>query len=175
MSAIQHGPALISRLAISNQVTKSINVEHRMGKKQIKIALAVLVGCTVVAFLVDPRDTNVNAQETQADTDQTKATAEQRFFMLNALWFKEDGGAEKYQEYLKAAGPFVAKHGGKTDRAYIPETSLIGKFDADLVFFVEWPNQKAFADFVQDSGYQAIRHLREEAIRDSLLIRCRSM
>jgi len=55
----------------------------------------------------------------------------------------------------------------------LPEANIIGKFDADLVFFVEWPSQKAFAEFVQDPGYLAIRHLREEAIRDSLLVRCK--
>lgn len=93
--------------------------------------------------------------------------------MLNVLWFKPDGGAEKYNEYLKAAGPFVAKHGGKPDGAYVPEANIIGKFDADLVFFVEWPSQKAFADFIEDPGYQSVSHLRSEAIRDSLLIRCK--
>jgi uncharacterized protein (DUF1330 family) len=93
--------------------------------------------------------------------------------MLNVLWFKPDGGAEKYNEYLQAAGPFVAKHGGKSTGAYVPEANLIGKFDADLVFIVERPNPKTFTDFIQDPGYQAVSHLRAEAIRDSLLIRCR--
>ena len=66
----------------------------------------------------------------------------------------------------------MAKHGGKSDGAYVPEANIIGKFDADLVFFVEWPNQKAFTEFIQDPGYRAVSHLREQAIRDSLLIRC---
>ena len=48
----------------------------------------------------------------------------------------------------------------------MPEESLIGDFDADLVFFVEWPSQEAFYAFVQDPGYQAIQHLRDDAIRD---------
>jgi len=95
--------------------------------------------------------------------------------MLNALWFKEDGGAAKYMEYIQAASPFVAKYGGKSEGSYIPETAMIGKFDADLVFFVEWPNQKAFTDFIADPGYQAVSHLRGEAIRDSFLVRCRKM
>ena len=102
-----------------------------------------------------------------------ESNEEERFFMLNALWFKPEGGAEKYDEYLEAAGPFVVKHGGKPKGAYVPEADIIGKFDADLVFFVEWPNQKAFTEFLQDPGYRAISHLRGEAIRDSLLIRCK--
>jgi len=95
------------------------------------------------------------------------------FAMLNALWFKPDGGAERYTEYLKAAGPLVAKHGGKPRPRYIPEQALIGEFDADLVFFVEWPSFTVFQAFITDPEYQAIRHLREEAITNSLLIRCR--
>ena len=104
---------------------------------------------------------------------QVGSSNDERFFMLNVLWFKPDGGAEKYDEYLKAAGPFVAKHGGKSTGAYVPEDNIIGEFDADLVFFVEWTDPKAFAAFIQDPGYRAVRHLREEAIRDSLLIRCK--
>ncbi len=95
------------------------------------------------------------------------------FFMLNALWFKPDGGAEKYKEYLAAAAPFAAQYGGVANDRYTPEESLIGDFDADLVFFVEWPSQQAFKEFIQDPGYKAISHLRDEAIRDSLLVRCR--
>ena len=97
------------------------------------------------------------------------------FHMFNALWFKEDGGAAKYNEYLQAAGPFVAKHGGKSDASYVPEGAVIGAFDADLVFLVEWPNQEAFTNLIQDPGYQAISHLRTEAITDSLLIRFRKL
>lgn len=108
----------------------------------------------------------ISAQEPAAD---------ESFFMFNALWFKEDGGAAKYTEYLQAAGPFVAKHGGKSDASYVPEGAIIGEFDADLVFMVEWPNFQAFTNLVQDPEYQAISHLREEAIRDSLLIRFRKL
>ncbi len=98
---------------------------------------------------------------------------DQPIYMLNALWYKPDGGAEKYQEYLKAAGPIMVKHGGKQLDSYIPEKSLIGEFDADLLFTVQWPSNQVFQAFVNDPEYQAIRHLREEAIVNSLLIRCK--
>ncbi len=114
-------------------------------------------------------------QKTTGSEKSEAASEDEHFSMLNVLWFKPDGGAEKYKEYLKAAGPFAAKHGGKRDSMYVPEANIIGKFDADLVFFVEWPNQKAFAEFLQDPGYQAVSHLRKEAVRDSLLIRCKKM
>jgi uncharacterized protein (DUF1330 family) len=99
----------------------------------------------------------------------------ERFYMFNALWFKEDGGAQKYSEYLQAAGPFVSKHGGTANESYVPEQALIGEFDADLVFIVEWPSQEAFNSLFQDPGYQAIAHLRDEAIVNSLLIRLRKL
>lgn len=103
------------------------------------------------------------------------AAQDESFHMFNALWFKEDGGAAKYNEYLAAAGPFVTKHGGKSDASYMPEQAVIGTFDADLVFLVEWPSQEAFTNLIQDPGYQAISHLRAEAITDSLLIRFRKL
>jgi uncharacterized protein (DUF1330 family) len=104
---------------------------------------------------------------------QVTSSKDERLYMLNVLWFKQEGGAEKYQEYIRAAGPYVAKHGGKSDGAYVPDANIIGEFDADLVFFVEWPNLNAFTEFIQDPGYQTISHLRTEAIRNSLLVRCK--
>jgi len=136
--------------------------------RSLAIVVGVLAVCASAALTV-----NTRAAETTAGSEsKVTASDDERFFMFNALWFKPDGGAEKYSEYLKAAGPFAAKHGAKRDGAYVPQANIIGKFDADLMFFVEWPTEKSFAEFLQDPGYQAIRHLREEAIRDSLLIRC---
>lgn len=97
---------------------------------------------------------------------------EKPFYMLNALWYKPEGGQEKYLEYLKAAGPIMLKHGGEKLPSFIPEKALIGKFDADLVFFVKWPSKKVFNEFVSDPEYKKIMHLREEAIDNSLLIMC---
>ena len=125
-----------------------------------KIGLVALL--LTLLFYLSPN--YARAAEPSADPDAS-------FFMFNALWFKEEGGAAKYGEYLQAAGPFVVKHGGKSDATYSPAQALIGEFDADLVFLVEWPNFAAFTGLIQDPGYQAISHLREEAIRDSLLIR----
>ena len=93
-------------------------------------------------------------------------------YMLNALWYKPDGGKETYREYLKAAGPVMLKHGGEKLDSYIPETAIIGDFDADLLFIVKWPSKKVFHEFVNDPEYQAISHLREDAIVNSLLVMC---
>lgn len=92
--------------------------------------------------------------------------------MFNALWFKPDGGAEKYREYMRAASPIVQRHDGRKSTGGTPDKAVIGEFDADLIFFVEWPSWDAFKAFLADPDFEAIRHLREEAITDSLLIRC---
>lgn len=94
-------------------------------------------------------------------------------YMLNVLWFNPDGGIERYKEYLEAAEPIVARYGGKKLDSYLPEQVMIGEFDADLLFVVEWPSWEVFQTFINDSEFQAIHHLREEAITKSLLIRCR--
>ena len=97
------------------------------------------------------------------------------FYMLNALWFKPEGGTEKYRKYLEAAGPITQKYKARPSAPMAPVESLIGEFDADLVFFVEWPSFEVFQQFVKDPDCQKISHLREEAITKSLLIRCRKV
>ena len=98
---------------------------------------------------------------------------DEKVYMLNVLWFKEDGGAEKYAEYAAAAGPFVQALGGRLIDSYRPEAALIGDWDPDQLFVVEWPSWEAFMKLPQDPGYLKIAQLREEALRDSLLIRCK--
>ena len=100
--------------------------------------------------------------------------SDEPFYMLNALWFKPDGGKERYLEYMKQVGPIVAKYGGSmASDAYIPEQAFIGEFDADLVFFVRWPSFSVFTEFVNDSEYAPVKAIREEAITKSLLIKCK--
>lgn len=130
--------------------------------------LAIVLLSAVAGALIGP-----NLHLPKADA-QEAAESDEHVFMLNVLWFKEDGGAEKYAEYMAAAGPFAAKHGASAGQAYVPEQAMIGEFDADLFFIVEWPNMDAFLGLIADPGYQKISHLRDEAIRDSLLIRCKT-
>ena len=101
--------------------------------------------------------------------------AEDKIYMLNALWFKKDGGAEKYAEYTAAAAPFVQELGGNMIDGFAPDLALIGEWDPDLFFIVEWPNWDAFTKLPQSDGYNKIAHLREEALDNSLLIRCTRM
>ncbi|NOY42581.1 MAG: DUF1330 domain-containing protein [Planctomycetes bacterium] len=96
-------------------------------------------------------------------------------YMLNVLWFKPDGGKQTYRQYLQAVQPVVAKYGGKKLDSYVPDLEVIGTFDADFIFTVEWPNWETFQQFIHDDDFLAIRHLREEALDRSLLIRCRKV
>lgn len=94
-------------------------------------------------------------------------------FMLNALWLKKNGGKEKYLEYAKAIKPLLEKAGAKVGDNYSAEAAIYGDFDADLIFFVEYPSQRHFEAMATSEAYQKIAHLREEAIDNSLLIRCK--
>ena len=99
--------------------------------------------------------------------------ANEKVYMLNVLWFKKDGGAEKYAQYAATAAPFVEELGGRMLDGFAPDLSLIGEWDPDLFFIVEWPSWEAFTKLPKSEGYQKIAHLREEALENSLLIRCR--
>ena len=57
--------------------------------------------------------------------------------------------------------------------SYVPEVALLGDWQPDLLFVVEWPNGEAFMKLPENPGYRKIAHLREEALENSLLVRCR--
>lgn len=97
------------------------------------------------------------------------------FFMFNALWFKPDGGAETYQRYLEAARPLLKKYGAKLVLRAQPKAPIIGDFDADLLFFIEWPSRAVLQAFAADPAYRAIAHLREDALTKSYLVPCQPL
>ncbi len=94
-------------------------------------------------------------------------------YMLNVLWFKKDGGREKYAEYAAAATPLVRRAGGEIVSGYTPDMVLIGDWNPDLVFVVRYPSWAAFEEFMRSPEYLEIAPLREEALRESYLVRCR--
>lgn len=98
--------------------------------------------------------------------------SDKKIFMLNAIWFKADGGEERYRQYLKAVTPLMKEVGGRRLKSFVPDRELIGEFDADLVFFVEYPDWSAFKRFANSPEYHQVAYIREEAVDKSLLIRC---
>jgi len=84
--------------------------------------------------------------------------------MLNLLAFKPDGGRQRYEEYGAAVTPLLEKAGGRIVFAGEPAAALIGDDSWDLVVLVEYPTRQAFLEMIGSPGYQAIGHLRTEAL-----------
>ncbi len=93
--------------------------------------------------------------------------------MLNALWFKPEGGAQLYAQYGEAVMPILAEVGA--EMLFPPmrvEQALEGGFDPDLVVFVRYPSWEAFNGMWRTEAYSKIAHLRTDAIRKAVLTRC---
>lgn len=84
--------------------------------------------------------------------------------MLNLLAFKPDGGRERYEEYGTATAPLLEKAGGRIIFLGEPAAALLGDDSWDLVVLVEYPTRQAFLDMIGSEAYQAIGHLRTEAL-----------
>lgn len=84
--------------------------------------------------------------------------------MLNLLAFEPDGGRERYEEYGAAVAPLLEKAGGRIAFLGQPAAVLIGDDSWDLVVLVEYPTRQAFLEMIGSPEYQAIGHLRTEAL-----------
>jgi uncharacterized protein (DUF1330 family) len=84
--------------------------------------------------------------------------------MLNLLCFKPDGGRQRYEEYAAAVAPLLEQVGGRIVHAGAPAPALIGDDSWDLVALVEYPTRGAFLEMIGTPEYQAIAHLRTEAL-----------
>lgn len=91
--------------------------------------------------------------------------------MLNLLALKPEGGFEKYMEYGQAVAPILARIGGRPIFSGEGERALIGPAGRtwDLVLLVEYPSRAAFLEMIGSPDYQAIAHLRTEALAASEL------
>jgi uncharacterized protein (DUF1330 family) len=90
--------------------------------------------------------------------------------MLNLLALKPDGGFEKYMEYGAAVTPILERIGARPLYTARGSRALIGGERVwDLVLLVEYPSRAAFLGMVGSAEYQAIAHLRTEAITASEL------
>jgi uncharacterized protein (DUF1330 family) len=84
--------------------------------------------------------------------------------MLNLLAFKPEGGRERYGEYGEAVAPLLEKAGGRVVFLGEPGQALLGEGSWDLVVLVEYPSRQAFLEMIGSAEYQAIGHLRTEAL-----------
>lgn len=84
--------------------------------------------------------------------------------MLNLLRFKPDGGQERYAEYGAAVAPLLEKAGGRVVFLGEGAEPLLGDGSWDSVLLVEYPTRQAFLEMISSAEYQAIGHLRTEAL-----------
>lgn len=84
--------------------------------------------------------------------------------MLNLLAFRPDGGRERYLEYGAAVAPLLERAGGRIVFAGEPARALLGDDSWDMVALVEYPSRRAFLEMIGSEQYQAVAHLRTEAL-----------
>lgn len=84
--------------------------------------------------------------------------------MLNLLRFKPDGGQERYAEYGAAVTPLLEKAGARVIFLGEAAMPLLGEGRWDSVLLVEYPTRQAFLEMIASPDYQAIGHLRTEAL-----------
>ena len=89
--------------------------------------------------------------------------------MLNLLRFRPDGGRERYLEYGTAVAPLLEKAGARVVFLGESELPLLGEGRWDSVLLVEYPTGQAFLEMVASPEYQAIAHLRTEALAEGEL------
>jgi uncharacterized protein (DUF1330 family) len=84
--------------------------------------------------------------------------------MLNLLRFKPGGGQERYAEYGAAVTPLLEKAGARV--VFLGEAALplLGDGRWDSALLVEYPTRQAFLEMISSAEYQAIGHLRTEAL-----------
>lgn len=84
--------------------------------------------------------------------------------MLNLLRFRADGGKERYAEYGAAVTPLLEKASARV--VFLGEAALplLGDGRWDSVLLVEYPTRQAFLEMIASAEYQAIGHLRTEAL-----------
>lgn len=92
--------------------------------------------------------------------------------MLNLLRFQEDGGRERYADYLAVAAPIVARFGAEI--VYVGDglSALSAEPGQvwDAVALVRYPSRRAFVDMAMDADYQnRAAPLREAALAEAVL------
>ena len=90
--------------------------------------------------------------------------------MLNLLRFGRDG-RESYARYAEALTDYLPQVGGEVLYAGDGGTALVAEDGQawDAVLLVRYPDRAAFVSMVRDPGYQAVTHLRGQALVEAVL------
>lgn len=91
--------------------------------------------------------------------------------MLNLIRLKPDGGREGYQAYCDAFAGESSRFGATVLHVGDLGTDVVRRddFDWDVLLVVQYPSRQAFCDMVADPAYQAITHLRTDAVDEAVL------
>ena len=96
----------------------------------------------------------------------------QAIVMLNLLRFREDGGRERYTDYLAVAAPIVARFGAEIVYVGNGLAALSAEPGQawDAVALVRYPNRRAFAEMAMDADYRnRAAPMREAALAEAVL------
>jgi uncharacterized protein (DUF1330 family) len=90
--------------------------------------------------------------------------------MLNLLRYRP-GGEESYRAYSAALEDYLPDIGAEVLYVGDCATLLVAppSWDWDVVLIVRYPNRRAFSEMVRDPAYQAVTHLRSEALTEAVL------
>ena len=90
--------------------------------------------------------------------------------MLNLLKYRA-GGEESYRAYSSALKDYLPTIGAEVLYAGNCSTSLVApsSWDWDAVLIVRYPSRQVFSAMVSDPAYQAVTHLRSEALSEAVL------
>ena len=111
----------------------------------------------------------LNPEAFAAFLERSRSDDDGPVVMLNLLAMKPDGGFARYMEYGAAVAPILERIGGERLFTGTGSGALIGAGDHewDLVVLVRYPSRAAFLEMIGSPDYQAIAHLRTEALAAS--------
>jgi uncharacterized protein (DUF1330 family) len=93
--------------------------------------------------------------------------------MVNLLQFAGGDGAASYERYAEAVQPHLERVGATVLNAGATRQLVIGDGERpwwDAIIVVQYPSIAAFFAMVVHEGYQAIAHLRSDALSRAELI-----
>jgi len=106
------------------------------------------------------------------DLERFLASDDKRPFVLAQLLRLAEGGREKYLQYSAAAQPIARSFGAQVlyaGECVAPLLAAPGQA-WDGIVVLRYPSRAAYVSMQRDPKYQAIEHLRREALREDMLL-----
>jgi uncharacterized protein (DUF1330 family) len=97
---------------------------------------------------------------------------------ITQLTYVRVGRESVFEEFEAQAIPLIAKHGGELLLRLrpTPETVVACAIDVPYeIHLVSFPSEEAFSRFASDGARQQFLHLKEDSVRESLLVRGTTM